>query len=71
MPLESNLKNYFKGANVMDHLKLGLFTLSVLVIAINSQVVTVDLAILHRNRWNILRWIAGLLLSGIVSSWFS
>lgn len=56
----------------MKHLALELFTITVWFICLQYKVVTVSFnpRPIHKNARQIAIWLAGILLSVIISSWF-
>lgn len=57
----------------MKHFALGLFILIIFLFSLECRVINVNFNFnaIHKNSKKILLWLAGVLLSVILSSWFN
>lgn len=67
LPLNNFL--LFKGGISMEHLLVGLFVVSIIIISIHYKIVKVNLNLLSKNVGNIVTWIACIMLGSIISTW--
>ncbi|MCB2295665.1 hypothetical protein LGK95_19500 [Clostridium algoriphilum] len=53
----------------MEHLKVGVFVVSIIILSMHYKVVEINFNLLSKNVGTIAVWIACIMLGAIISSW--